>query len=127
MINIFVYGTLRKGYHNNPLLDQAQFLGDAVTKEHYGMFGGRIPYVNKNYALYPINGEVYQVTGDQLKALDKLENHPDWYHRERIQVVMKDSNKVIEAFIYFNDYNTNKFESGDYAERYPLRQNQEST
>lgn len=125
MIDVFVYGTLRKGYTNHFYLNKAEFLGNATTKEHYGMFGGRIPFVNKNYALYPIEGELYRVTPSELKELDRLEGHPEFYRRERIQVVMNDTNEVVEAFIYFCDYNTNPFKSGNYAEKFPLHKNPE--
>jgi len=34
---VFVYGTLKRGYPNNPLLEGSQFLGEAVTVPTYKM------------------------------------------------------------------------------------------
>jgi gamma-glutamylcyclotransferase (GGCT)/AIG2-like uncharacterized protein YtfP len=83
----------------------------------YAMFGGRIPFVNNEYAEYPIVGEVYEVNKVQLSNLDRLEGHPDWYRREPIKVIFDENQEVVEADIYFNDYDKDMFPTGDYAER----------
>lgn len=113
-MNIFVYGTLRKGFGNHRLLSSAKFLGNARTNEKYGMFGGGIPFVNKHTPHYPIVGEIYEVDEPTLKRLDGLEGHPDWYYREPIKATLEDTGEVVEAEIYFNDYSNNLFPTGDY-------------
>lgn len=127
MKNVFVYGTLRKGYGNNRLLTNATFLGKAKTNEKYGMFGGIIPFVNKRSNSYQITGEVYSVTDDELARLDALEGHPDWYYRETIDVTLEENGEVIKADIYFNDYKDNPFPTGDYVENLAIRQSEKQT
>jgi hypothetical protein len=39
-----------------------------------------------------------------LKPIDQLEGHPNWYERKQIPVVMK-SGKVITAWLYFQNGN----------------------
>lgn len=87
---VFVYGTLKKGFGNNVLLADAEFLGEAITAdETYVMTGRGIPFVH----LVPedghsIVGEVYNVTEPQLRSLDGLEGHPTWYERQEIPVIL---------------------------------------
>ena len=127
MSKIFVYGTLRQGFGNHRLLEQADFLGSAVTVEDYSMFGGGIPFVNPNVKKYPIVGEVYEVNENQLKRLDALEGHPDWYYRTPIEVKMDVTGEIMNVEIYFNDYDTNLFPTGDYKENIAVRKSAQQT
>lgn len=83
--NIFVYGTLKKGYWNNYLLDGAKFLGEALTDKPYRLLGTGVPYaVPEEYddGGLPVKGEVYEIeTGRHLSRLDNLEGHPNVYTR----------------------------------------------
>jgi gamma-glutamylcyclotransferase (GGCT)/AIG2-like uncharacterized protein YtfP len=114
-INLFVYGTLMMGYGNHRLLESSVFLGKAVTCEKYAMFVNTFPFVNPNHPRAKIHGEVYQVTTEaDLKALDRLEGHPDWYIRKEIMVTFTELQasgaehfhvgENIPAFIYFNGF-----------------------
>ena len=98
---IFVYGTLKKGYGNNSLLNNSKFIGEAITTEKYALYKSGIPFVIKDEKISQIHGEVYEVAPDTLKVLDDLEGHPDWYNREEIFVYLKENRKKIKAWIYF--------------------------
>lgn len=39
---VFVYGTLKRGYPNNPLLEGSEFLGEAVTVLTYNGLGALV-------------------------------------------------------------------------------------
>jgi len=85
---IFVYGTLKRGFHNNTLLSGAEFVGEATTVG--GGFGmasnGSFPAVYRDPASEAnVAGELYRVTPKQLERVDRLEGHPEWYSREPIQ------------------------------------------
>jgi gamma-glutamylaminecyclotransferase len=86
MSNVFVYGTLKSGFHNNHYLSGARFLTKAVSKDNYQLVDGGIPYaVPAEYAqddVYPIIGELWEVDDRTLSHLDALEGHPQWYRRE---------------------------------------------
>lgn len=99
---IFVYGTLKRGHGNNRLLANSQFIGNAVTIDHYTMFKRGIPFVNKDIPSYPIHGEVFEVDDQTLNELDALENHPRWYQRTPISVNIEGAEAPITAEIYFN-------------------------
>lgn len=89
---VFVYGTLKKGFGNNVLLADAEFLGEAITAdEAYVMTGRGIPFVHLvKQDGHRIVGEVYSVTEPQLRSLDGLEGHPTWYERQQIPVHVSD-------------------------------------
>lgn len=97
MTTVFVYGTLKKAYHNNYLLRTAKYLGEALTDQPYQMVGVGIPYVIHPDNTHPdaevrrVVGEVYEVDDATLEDLDSLEGHPDWYRREEISTTRGDA------------------------------------
>lgn len=104
---LFVYGTLKRNFGNNVLLQFSEFLGKAITKDKYIMLSSGIPYVIKECNLYKnieklnIFGELYKVDMFTLYDCDKLEGHPFFYKREKIKVILLNKNKEIEAWLYF--------------------------
>lgn len=79
--NIFVYGTLRRGFLNHKLLHNARYLGRHVTEPAYTMLDlGAYPGV-VNGGTTPIVGELYAVTPRILHRLDILEDYPNLYTR----------------------------------------------
>jgi gamma-glutamylaminecyclotransferase len=113
---LFVYGTLRKGFPNHFFLEKGTFCGNARTKERYALFAEGVPYASKVRAVSGIVGEVFQVDGKTLRRIDQLEGHPDWYRREKIEVILIDGASVW-AWIYFSPSPRGRLiKSGDYAE-----------
>lgn len=117
---VFVYGTLRKGFHNNYLLSTSKMIGNAETIDKYTLVAAGIPFVNSTKETSTIKGEVYEVSDNVLATLDRLEGYNEnsnnnWYERKLINVSI-DGN-LDEAFIYFNDNESGVLiESGDYKD-----------
>jgi len=103
-IPVFVYGTLKKGLSNHHYLEggNATFLGQAITKKRFALYADLYPYVYPKEAISHIKGEVYLVDKETLARLDALEEHPDWYYREKTRVILEDGREM-DAFIYFHD------------------------
>lgn len=98
MVNIFVYGTLRKGCRNHHLLEGIEFI-DAECKgvERYWKAGYSFPFARRRDS--KIYGELYSVDDSTLARLDLLEGHPNFYKRELFTVQDKDG-KEYKAWIY---------------------------
>ncbi len=105
---VFVYGTLRRGFHNHRLLQHAECLGEAQTVEAYVLRSraGGIPFVGRDLALSSIHGELFRIDERTLAQLDRLEGYrpeaheSSWYQRERIEVRCNGQRHT--AWIYFN-------------------------
>ena len=85
---VFVYGTLKRNYGNNVLLQQGGKFVDVDVidgyKLVYAMGKGSFPFAVENEGT-GIKGEIFDISEDYLdytlKNLDQLEGHPSWYRR----------------------------------------------
>lgn len=101
---VFVYGSLKSGFHNHALLAASRYLGTFTTPALYTMYNlGEFPAVAKDGGT-AIYGEVYEVSHETLTLLDRLEGHPEWYCRSLITTDYGDS------YIYLIQENTAAFE-----------------
>jgi len=112
--HVFVYGTLKRGFGNSVLLNEAEFIQNAMTQPSYTMINlGFFPGVQLNGDT-PIIGEVYKVTEDEMLRLDRLEGYPSFYNRVRIPLPGLD----VEPWMYFlpkKGYESNKkIQSGEW-------------
>jgi len=81
---VFVYGTLLEGHPNHGHLRGAEFLGPHVTGPAYTMLHlGGYPGVCKG-GRTAVSGELYRVSAATLARLDRLEDCPGLFVRERI-------------------------------------------
>jgi gamma-glutamylcyclotransferase (GGCT)/AIG2-like uncharacterized protein YtfP len=85
-VMVFVYGTLLQGEPNHDFLASARLIRAARTEPSFELVSlGPFP------AMVPggkaaVVGEIYEVDDETLAALDRLEGHPDFYHREWIRL-----------------------------------------
>lgn len=101
MQKLFVYGTLKRGYHNSFYLEGSKFIGEDLTVNKYFMaVSGYIPFVFEDWMEHEfkgfIKGEVYLVDSFTLKKIDRLENHPYDYRRKKVKL-----KRFGEAWLYF--------------------------
>jgi len=106
---IFVYGTLKRGCFNDYMLKDSEFIDEVITKDPYLLIHDSLPFLIKNsdheYST-KIKGELYEVTDDVFKKIDKLEGHPTFYTRQCIWVINKGN--MVYAWCYFiNDHFVN--------------------
>jgi gamma-glutamylaminecyclotransferase len=78
---LFVYGTLMRGEANHRLLRGSQFIGTAKTVRGFSLFDhGYFPaMVRMGDSI--VSGEVFEITDETLRALDRLEGYPILYGR----------------------------------------------
>ena len=102
-ILIAVYGTLKKGCGNNLLLADAVYVDDAKTYSAYPLVihGSGLPFlVDKPGSGHKVTVELYLVNESELKRIDLLEGHPNWYERKKRRVTTTNG-EVLLPYIYF--------------------------
>ena len=108
---VFVYGTLKRGYPNNPMLEGCEFLGEAVTVltykavtvPAYKMVGTSFPVIMPDPSGKPVAGELYTVDDATLARLDQLEREGRSYDRVMIDAtvpLLNGERLTTQAFIY---------------------------
>jgi len=101
---IAVYGTLKYGYSNyQSYLTQAKYIGPGETLNKYPLIINGLPYLlNKKGVGEYVEVDLFLVNSKELKNIDALEGHPNWYRRERVEV-LDESGNVLMPYTYFND------------------------
>ena len=102
-MKIFVYGTLKRGYGNNRILDNSEFLGEVLTAPNYDLRASGIPFLM--HGDYAIRGEVYEAEEAAVHRMDLLEGHPNFYRRGDILLDEGESMEGVQAY-FFNEINT---------------------
>lgn len=97
---VAVYGSLMSNHHNHDLLEDAQFIAKGQGMFHATMCAnGSFPYLTVEEPDAKPFVEVYEVDDQDLKSLDALEGHPDWYKRE-LRSFMLDNGEQTKAWVY---------------------------
>lgn len=95
-LSVAVYGTLRKGEGNHDLLSKSSYKGTYGLSGPFRMIDlGFFPAVMKSEGKGHITVEVYEVGETEMRSLDYLEGHPDFYVRELVET------PVGPAWMYF--------------------------
>lgn len=103
MHKVFVYGSLKKGFGNHPLIDNpttrllGEYFLDGAEMFSLGSFPGVIRGEGR------VTGELYEVDDSTLRDLDRLEGHPTFYERMPMMVTSGDTNERCEGYIYRGD------------------------
>lgn len=115
MHNIFVYGSLKRGFHNHWQLEESTFFDTALTlRKEWLMFSmGSYPALVRvpNGAGDVITGEIYKVNDETFKRLDRLEWYPHHYSREKV-LILSDNGYLMECWVYYQP-------DSDYIREYP--------
>lgn len=122
MVNVFVYGTLRKGEANAGLLKNAVCLAEQAWTEGVLYDTGFGYPAMKQAATERVYGELYKVTEDELKRLDQLEGYSpggagNLFERKEL-TVRTDQGKT-KALVYTagnQDLLATKIPGGDWKE-----------
>uniref|UniRef100_A0A0E0R3Z0 Gamma-glutamylcyclotransferase family protein n=1 Tax=Oryza rufipogon TaxID=4529 RepID=A0A0E0R3Z0_ORYRU len=108
---VFVYGTLKRGFPNHPLLaaSGSPLVGAASTATPASLVVGPysvpflLPRPSSSSGSHLVSGELYAVSPRALVDLDALEGtHLGVYERRKVTVVVEGgSGEVVEAEAYF--------------------------
>lgn len=115
MVYLFVYGTLMRNQCNHYIIDCCVFIGRGYTKEKYSLhMKGNIPFMHDDEGISEIYGEIYMVTSDIMKDIDKLECNGDWYTRKQRQVICENNQTEYICWMYFCNEEIGIVIDGDY-------------
>jgi len=85
---LFVYGSLKRGFYNNCVLKDSNFVKEDTITAPFTMisFGSFPALVQDNYGSWrSIKGEIFELTDkDIIKAVESLEGFPSFYKRKSI-------------------------------------------
>jgi len=100
---VFVYGTLKRGKSAHKFLKDCEDFGcHAVKGTMYGVNGVSYPMIKLSGDSL-IHGEIYEVSEETLKVLDRYEGHP--HHYKRIETLMLDpGGDSTEAYAWVYEY-----------------------
>jgi gamma-glutamylcyclotransferase (GGCT)/AIG2-like uncharacterized protein YtfP len=99
MINIFVYGSLKRGFRNHHFLETSRFIGTGTTHRDFDLLDlGYFPAAIRPGA-FAIRGELFGVDRHTLAVLDRLEGNGVFYQREQHPVII-DETGLVSAWIY---------------------------
>lgn len=108
MHQVFIYGTLKRGFPNHQAgLAEARFVARVQTLKPFPLvIGGRwfSPYlIDEPGQGQKVFGELFEVDGDGLALLDEMEGvgHPQGYRR--ISVRCWHDEQALEAWTYVKD------------------------
>lgn len=99
---IFVYGTLKRGFALHRHLDRQKFIAEARTMPRYRMFvyrNGWFPLlVQEMDGGLSIEGELWEVNDECLRLLDRVEGH--LFQRAFIELGPPHKDQLVEAYLY---------------------------
>jgi gamma-glutamylcyclotransferase (GGCT)/AIG2-like uncharacterized protein YtfP len=102
--NVFVYGTLKFGFHNHSSwMRGTEYIDSVTTVEKWAMIGknSSFPYLLCEHLRgHHIKGELYSATADQIAHLDILEGVPSHYIKKEIEVLLSDGKTKVKAITY---------------------------
>ncbi len=103
---IFVYGTLKRGYSRHDLLKGQNFLGEMKTTRNYrlykcGSFPALVEVPREDVDLpgVEVQGELWEVDDDCLRALDSVEGVDAGLFERRVIRLLGHEGQV-EAYIF---------------------------
>ena len=116
---VFVYGSLLPGLHNAYLLKGAKLEQYCTTQPEFEMWSmGSYPGVchgGSGGGSVAIRGAVFLVDDHMLSRLDQLEQHPNWYCRELVQLPQRKQPAWMYILPKSEVIGLSKVENGDWS------------
>jgi gamma-glutamylcyclotransferase (GGCT)/AIG2-like uncharacterized protein YtfP len=98
---IFVYGTLRRGFHNHHLMSEAKHICDGRTTNNMRLVVHRshgIPFTWKDEGGKPLRGELYDIDEKHLMPIHSMEVSAG-YEAKWLPIIL-DNGETARAIVY---------------------------
>jgi gamma-glutamylcyclotransferase (GGCT)/AIG2-like uncharacterized protein YtfP len=93
-VDVFVYGTLMRGYGNNFFLRHDVYLGPGETQPEYTLYDLRHFPAMVEGGDTSVKGEIYEVHPKTIEWLDKLEGVAEGLYK-REEIILADGEKAL--------------------------------
>lgn len=107
-IYLFVYGSLKRNFQNHYIIEgEAKFINACKTENLMSLYRYKnfnFPYLTKEPKEY-IYGELYEISEELLKKLDRFEDYPNMYIREKIKIMNYMNLNYVDAWAYILNEN----------------------
>ena len=104
MTKIFVYGTLKKDYHNHYIIENETYIGKGTLKKEnrfkmvsMGAFPAIVPATVGEAK--DIEGEIWDICENGFKKVDLLEGFPVFYWRDQFNIDAEDRRHL--CWVYY--------------------------
>lgn len=100
-VNLFVYGTLKRGFCRDRFLDDQRFVKVAQAKPLYRLYDafGSYPALVEESDGVSVAGEVWEVDEECLRVLDQVEGvSQELYERRAIELIDWNDEDVLTYF-----------------------------
>lgn len=113
---LFVYGTTMSGEQNHALMTGARFLATGKTKAEFDLVDlGGFPAMIQGGDTR-VNGEVYAINAGGVRAMDEVEDHPEYFRRMNVEL---EGGPSVNCYVLPVDHGRPfpRIVSGDWRER----------
>jgi gamma-glutamylaminecyclotransferase len=107
---LFVYGTLRRGFHNHDLMRNAKHICDGRTTDSMRLMvhrGHGIPFTWKDEGGKPLRGEFYEIDEEDIMPIHSMEVSAG-YEAKWLSIIL-DSGETARALVYLYPPTENQF------------------
>jgi gamma-glutamylaminecyclotransferase len=113
-MDVFVYGTLKRGFENNGIMTGATYQSPATTVPGYELHGLMLyPIMVPSTQSRVVHGEVWHVPLQILKRIDNFEGvNAGLFVRSKVHL---QGGGVADAYMYNRNFQPNLLESGVYS------------
>lgn len=102
---VFIYGTLKKGFYNDFLMEGSSFIGECETTKKFPLnvklnnyYPGLLNLPNEGHV---ISGELYEVSKTHFDNLIRFEG--DEFQHGPIEISISEEKKIVETFFFIVD------------------------
>jgi len=120
--NLFVYGTLRKGFGLNIYLGSAKYLSEGTLNNHrmYIMPFG-VPFITPEEK-YDVHGELYELSDNFYEyIIERLDLIETGYTRTKKKIQTEYGEEEAEVYIISNMVDGRPLDSGDFTKLFKTK------
>ena len=98
--NLFVYGTLKRGFGNNYMLRNSKFVGKSISVDRFDVYDCGFPCAYESPDGKLLSGEIYELSDEDFIFTDRLESNGYLYERQVRNFECRNVQGITKSWIY---------------------------